>query len=90
MLGRPDSFEHEVTNLDDSTYTLLNDERPITLLIHEKNITGYYYNIGGGICSVVDCCCCPCWCACVLVLMVMMYQLLAKVKNKQDINELDW
>ena len=32
----PDSFEHEVTNLDDSTYTLLNDERPITLTCSRK------------------------------------------------------
>ena len=31
-----DGFEHEVTNLDDSTYTLLNDERPITLTCSRK------------------------------------------------------
>ena len=60
----PDSFEHEVTNLDDSTYTLLNDERPITLTCSRKEynwlLLQYWW-------WDMLCCrflfICPCWCA---------------------------
>ena len=38
----PDSFEHEVTTLDDTTNSMLNDERPITLTCFRKSYNENY------------------------------------------------
>ena len=59
----PDSFEHEVTNLDDSTLTLLNDERPITLTCSRK-VCNNWFLVQYWWWDMV--CCrplfiCPCW-----------------------------
>ena len=61
----PDSFEHEVTNLDDSTLTLLNDERPITLTCSRKEynwllLQYWWWDMLCCRACVYDC---PCWCA---------------------------
>jgi hypothetical protein len=59
----PDSFEQEVTNLDDSTITLLNAERPITLTCSRKEYNWLllqYWKWDMLCCRFLFIC--PCWC----------------------------